>query len=97
MLFRSLGFFGFRVARRAPDRFGALLAAGITVWIAGQAVINLGAVVGVLPVAGITLPFLSAGGSSLVVTMLAAGILANVARLGAPEALWTRRVRRPRS
>jgi cell division protein FtsW len=71
---------GFRVAQRAPDRFGVLLAAGVTAWIVGQAVINLGAVVGMLPVSGITLPFLSAGGSSLVITMLGAGILANVAR-----------------
>jgi cell division protein FtsW len=79
-LFAALGLVGFRVARRAPDRFGVLLAAGITAWIVGQAVINLGAVVGLLPVSGITLPFLSAGGSSLVITMLGAGILANVAR-----------------
>jgi cell division protein FtsW len=61
-----------------------LLAAGITAWIVGQAAINLGAVVGLLPVSGITLPFLSAGGSSLVITMLGAGILANVARQTPP-------------
>ena len=79
-LFAGLGLVGFRVAQRAPDRFGLLLAAGVTAWIVGQAVINLGAVVGLLPVSGITLPFLSAGGSSLVITMLGAGILANVAR-----------------
>lgn len=84
--FAGLAVIGFSVARSAPDRFGALMAAGVTAWITGQAVINLGAVVGVLPVAGITLPFLSAGGSSLVVTMLAAGILANVARLSPPGA-----------
>ena len=79
-LFAALGLVGFRVARSAPDRFGMLLAAGVTAWIVGQAAINLGAVVGMLPVSGITLPFLSAGGSSLVITMLGAGILANVAR-----------------
>ncbi|MDQ1510869.1 MAG: cell division protein FtsW, partial [Actinomycetota bacterium] len=79
-LFAGFGLVGFRVAQRAPDRFGLLLAAGVTAWIVGQAVINLGAVVGLLPVSGITLPFLSAGGSSLVITMLGAGILANVAR-----------------
>ncbi len=79
-LFAAFGLVGFRVARRAPDRFGMLLAAGVTAWIVGQAAINLGAVVGLLPVSGITLPFLSAGGSSLVITMLGAGILANVAR-----------------
>jgi cell division protein FtsW len=79
-LFAAFGLVGFRVARSAPDRFGTLLAAGVTAWIVGQAAINLGAVVGLLPVSGITLPFLSAGGSSLVITMLGAGILANVAR-----------------
>jgi cell division protein FtsW len=63
-----------------------VLAAGVTAWIVGQAVINLGAVVGLLPVSGITLPFLSAGGSSLVITMLGAGILANVARRTPPVA-----------
>jgi cell division protein FtsW len=84
-LFAGLGLVGFYVARRAPDQFGALLAAGITVWIVGQAAINLGAVVGLLPVSGITLPFLSAGGSSLVITMLATGTLANVARQTLPR------------
>jgi len=85
-LFAALGLVGFRVARRAPDQFGMLLAAGVTAWIVGQAAINLGAVVGLLPVSGITLPFLSAGGSSLVITMLGAGILANVARRTPPRA-----------
>jgi cell division protein FtsW len=85
-LFAAFGLVGFRVARRAPDRFGTLLAAGVTAWIVGQAAINLGAVVGLLPVSGITLPFLSAGGSSLVITMLGAGILANVARRTPPPA-----------
>jgi cell division protein FtsW len=84
-LFAGLGLVGFYVARRAPDQFGALLAAGITVWIVGQAAINLGAVVGLLPVSGITLPFISAGGSSLVITMLATGTLANVARQSLPR------------
>jgi len=84
-LFAALGLVGFRVARSAPDRFGMLLAAGVTAWIVGQAAINLGAVVGLLPVSGITLPFLSAGGSSLVITMLGAGILANVARRVPPR------------
>ena len=85
-LFAGLGLVGFRVARRAPDRFGMLLAAGVTAWIVGQAAINLGAVVGLLPVSGITLPFLSTGGSSLMITMLGAGVLANVARRTPPVA-----------
>jgi cell division protein FtsW len=79
-LFAGFGVVGFHVARNAPDRYGMLLAAGVTTWIVGQAAINLGAVVALLPVSGITLPFLSAGGSSLVFSMAAAGVLANVAR-----------------
>jgi cell division protein FtsW len=79
-LFIAFAVFGARAALRAPDRFGALLAAGVTVWVVGQAVINIGAVVGLLPVTGIPLPFVSFGGSALIMTMLATGILVNVAR-----------------
>jgi len=78
-LFFAVAWFGFRAATRAPDRFGSLLAVGVTIWITSQAVINIGAVVGVLPVTGIPLPFISFGGSSLVVTMAAFGILLNIA------------------
>jgi cell division protein FtsW len=81
-LFLLLGYLGVRAALRAPDRFGMLLAGGITAWIVGQAVINIGAVVGLLPVSGIPLPFVSFGGTALVFTMIAAGILGNVARQG---------------
>ncbi|HTL84980.1 MAG TPA: putative lipid II flippase FtsW [Acidimicrobiia bacterium] len=79
-LFAGFGLVGFRVALRAPDRFGTIVAAGVTAWITGEAVINLGAVLGVLPVSGVPLPFLSVGGSSLVITMIGAGVLANIAR-----------------
>ena len=65
---------------RAPDRFGTLLAAGVTVWVVGQAAINIGGVTSILPVSGITLPFVSFGGSALLFTMAGAGILASVAR-----------------
>ena len=78
-LFFALAWFGLRAATRAPDRFGSLLAVGITTWITSQAVINIGAVIGVLPVTGIPLPFISFGGSSLVITMAAVGILINIA------------------
>jgi cell division protein FtsW len=78
-LFAALAWFGLRAATRAPDRFGGLLAVAATCWITSQAVINVGAVIGVLPVTGIPLPFISFGGSSLVITLGAAGILANVA------------------
>src|SRR5205807_3082254 len=78
-LFAAFAVLGVRTALKAPDRFGALLAAGITAWVVGQALINIGAVIGVLPVTGVPLPFVSFGGSSLVITMGAAGILLNVA------------------
>jgi cell division protein FtsW len=79
-LFLAFAVLGVRSACRAPDRFGALLAAGITAWIVGQAVINIGAVVGLLPVTGVPLPFVSFGGSSLIIALGAAGILANIAK-----------------
>lgn len=82
MLFAFLAVLGIRVASRAPDRFGALMAAGITCWVVSQALINIGAVIGVLPVTGVPLPFVSFGGSSLVIVMGAMGILLNVARQG---------------
>jgi cell division protein FtsW len=73
---------GIRAAMQSPDRFGALLALGLVAWVGAETMINVGAVVGVLPVTGIPLPFISFGGSSLVITMAAAGVLVNVARQG---------------
>jgi cell division protein FtsW len=81
-LFVAFGVLGTRAALRAPDRFGALVAAGVTMWVVGQAVVNIGAVVGLLPVTGIPLPFVSFGGSALITTMLASGMLVNIARQG---------------
>ena len=78
-LFAALAMLGFRVASRAPDRYGALLATAITCWLTAEAVINVGAVIGVLPVTGIPLPFVSFGGSSLIVVMAGTGILLNIA------------------
>jgi cell division protein FtsW len=72
--------FGIRAAMRSPERFGGLLAVGLVAWLASETLINIGAVVGILPVTGIPLPFISYGGSSLVITMVAAGILINIAR-----------------
>jgi cell division protein FtsW len=85
-LFLALGVLGIRAALRAPDRFGMLLAAGITTWILFQAFVNIGAVVGALPITGVPLPFVSFGGSSLLVLMAAAGLLLNVARQARPDA-----------
>jgi cell division protein FtsW len=79
-LFVTLGLFGVRTAMRAPDRFGMLLAAGVTAWILVQAVVNIGAAIGALPITGVPLPFVSSGGSSLIFTMAATGLLLNVAR-----------------
>jgi cell division protein FtsW len=79
-LFVALGLVGVRVACRAPTRYTALLAAGITAWLVGQAVLNIAAVVGLLPVTGVPLPFVSFGGSSLVIAMAGAGLVAGVAR-----------------
>jgi cell division protein FtsW len=79
-LFGILAVAGVRTALRAPDTFGALLAAGITAWLCLQAFINIAVVVALLPVTGITLPFISAGGSSLVVSFAAVGILLSISR-----------------
>ncbi len=73
---------GIRAAVQSQDRFGALLSLGLVAWVGAETLINVGAVVGVLPVTGIPLPFISFGGSSLVITMAAAGVLVNVARQG---------------
>ncbi|HMC38951.1 MAG TPA: putative lipid II flippase FtsW [Acidimicrobiales bacterium] len=79
-LFLTLTLVGVRIACRAPSRFAALVAAGITSWLVGQALINIGAVVGLLPVTGVPLPFVSFGGSALVIALFGAGILANIAK-----------------
>jgi cell division protein FtsW len=79
-LFVLLAYAGVRTALRAPDTFGALLAVGITAWLCFQAFINIAVVVALLPVTGITLPFISAGGSSLLVSFAAAGVLLSISR-----------------
>ena len=72
--------FGIQAALGARDVFGALVAGGITAWFGVQAIVNIGGVTGAMPVTGLTLPFISYGGSSLLVTMAATGLLLNVAR-----------------
>lgn len=69
---------GFVIARRCPDAFGSLLAIGISAMIGIQASINLGGVTGIIPLTGVPLPFVSYGGSSLVLLMMSAGVLANI-------------------
>ena len=80
LVYLFIGLVGLNTALRAPDRFGQLLAAGITTWIMIQAYVNIGAVIGVLPITGVPLPFVSYGGSSMVLTLSAYGVLLNVAR-----------------
>jgi cell division protein FtsW len=79
-LFAAIGVVGAQVAWRAPTTFESLLAAGITAWLISQAMINIGAVAGLLPVTGVPLPFISYGGTSLIIVLFATGLLANVAR-----------------
>ncbi len=92
LLYGGLAFAGLRVARRVQDTFSRLAAAAITAWIVMQAVVNIGAVIGVLPITGVPLPLVSAGLSSLLVTMVALGMLMSFARRepGAREALAAR-------
>jgi cell division protein FtsW len=88
LLFVGLAYSGIRVALRAPDTFGALLAAGITAWLCIQAFINIGVVVALIPVTGITLPFISAGGSSLTISLAAVGILLSISRETIERGSW---------
>jgi cell division protein FtsW len=81
-LFTALVLAGVKAARRAPDRKGQLLAMGITVLVGVQAFVNMGAVSGILPITGVTLPLISYGGSSLVIFLSMLGILMNVAAQG---------------
>lgn len=79
-LFLAFVYAGFRVALRCPDKFGCLLAAGITAMIGVQAFLNMGVVVGLLPTTGLPLPFFSAGGTSISIFMAAVGVLLNISR-----------------
>jgi cell division protein FtsW len=91
-LYGGLAFAGLRVARRASDTFSRLAAAAITAWIVTQAVVNIGAVIGVVPITGVPLPLVSYGLSSVLMTMVALGMLMSFARRepGAREALAAR-------
>ncbi len=85
-LFATSGYVGMRIARRNTDPWIRMVAATLTLWIVSQAVINIGYVVGLLPVTGLPLPLISSGGSSVVASMLVFGLLANFAR-NEPEAI----------
>ncbi len=79
-LFGALAWCAFTIAAGAPDRLGQLLAYGIGFTVSIQAFLNLGVAVGILPVTGLTLPFISSGGSSLIVTLGMVGVLLNISR-----------------
>lgn len=85
LLFSLIGWRGYKIAQYAPDMFGRLVAVGITSWILFQAFVNIGANLNLLPLTGVTLPFISLGGSSLIVTLAAVGILLNIAKQSKAE------------
>ena len=89
-LYAALIWRGLVIARRAPDMLGTLLAAGVTFWIGIEALINMAVMVGLLPFAGNALPFVSAGGSNLVSTMCAIGIMLNISRQSGESAKMDR-------
>jgi cell division protein FtsW len=76
---------GLSIARRAPDGLGRLLAAGLTLWIVLEAIINMAVIVNLVPFAGNALPFISSGGSNLMVSLAGIGILLNISRLAERE------------
>lgn len=82
---------GFRIAQHAPDRFGFLVATGITTWIAFQTMINIAVNLSLFPLTGLTLPFISYGGSSLLATLAGIGILLNISTYSTDEASRARR------
>lgn len=78
---------GFRIAQRAGDPFGALLAAGLTIWVVSQAILNIAVMLSLVPPTGVPLPFISFGGSSLVVLMAGVGLLLNIHRVSVSRQL----------
>ena len=90
--FAAVAWAGYAIALRSTDRFGKLLAAGLTTLICGQAVLNAGGVLGVLPLTGVPLPFISYGGTSLISLLLAIGLVLSVAANGRAAAARSLRV-----
>ncbi len=79
-LFLALAIKGFKIAKSSPDKFAQLAAAGITSWFIIQAFVNVGAITGLIPLTGITLPFISYGASSMILSLFGAGILINISK-----------------
>lgn len=80
VLFVALGAVSLAISMRARDEFGRLLGVGITTWLSAQAIVNIGGTVGAIPITGMVLPFVSYGGSALIVAMAAVGVLTSIAR-----------------
>ncbi len=80
LAFAVIGWRGFSIARRAPDTFGRLLASGITAWVVIQSFINIGSILGMMPLTGIPLPFISYGGTALATMLFAGGVLLNISK-----------------
>lgn len=87
VVFFLLGIRGLRIAKFAPDGFARLLAIGITSWILIQTFINIGSMMGIMPMTGVTLPFISYGGSSLMMLMAATGIMLNISKNSKTESI----------
>jgi len=85
---------GYKIAREAPDRFGFLVATGITTWLALQSILNIFVNLSLFPLTGLTLPFISAGGSSLMTTLIGIGILLNISSYSTESAISERRPKR---
>lgn len=80
VLILTIGWRGLKIAKKAPDEFGYLLVSGIVIWFVWQSFLNIGAMVGVLPLTGVPLPFVSHGGSALATALAAVGVVASVSR-----------------
>lgn len=93
-LYGILVYRGYRIARQAKDRFGFLIATGITTWIAVQTLLNISVNLGIFPLTGLTLPFISYGGSSLIALLAAVGVLLNISIDGSDAAQSIRRTKR---
>jgi cell division protein FtsW len=89
LLFLLLAWRGFTIARHAPDQFGRLLAVGITATIAIQAILNIAVITNSVPFTGVPLPFISYGGSSLVVSLFSVGVLLNISREASRSFGWS--------
>lgn len=91
LMYGILIYRGYKIAENAPDRFGFLVASGITTWIAVQTVVNISVNIGIFPLTGLTLPFISYGGTSLITMLAAVGVLLNISMHSTSEASLARR------